>query len=151
MRLTDKNAQTMLRIFTAVEERDEDTMSELCHPDVQFFWPPCLSFGGEARGLTREGPSWEGTWTPLQPTDTERRMDPRIVAASDIEVVVQWTQKGLSASGERLEQPVLGLYSLRDGKLARAQMFYFDAAAVAEFLARTTNPSAPRAKGVPPP
>jgi hypothetical protein len=28
----------------------------------------------------------------------------------------------------------LGLYSMRDGKLARTQMFHFDAAAVASFL-----------------
>jgi hypothetical protein len=30
---------------------------------------------------------------------------------------------------------VLGLYQLRDGKLARAQMFYFDPAGAARFLA----------------
>jgi len=31
---------------------------------------------------------------------------------------------------------VLALYLLRDGKLARAQMFYFDSAEIAGFLAR---------------
>jgi hypothetical protein len=29
---------------------------------------------------------------------------------------------------------VLGLYQVRDGKFARVQMFYFDTAAVLEFL-----------------
>jgi ketosteroid isomerase-like protein len=38
--------------------------------------------------------------------------------------------------GERLDQPVLGLYRLQGGKLVRGQMFYFDTTAVAQFLAR---------------
>jgi hypothetical protein len=35
----------------------------------------------------------------------------------------------------RFDGPVLGLYRVREGKLVRAQMFYFDAAAAAGFLA----------------
>jgi uncharacterized protein len=66
-------------------------------------------------------------------------MDPRIVAATDQEVVVLWQQRGLSPEGERLDTPVLGLYRLRDGKLARAQMFYFDPVTVMEFLTRAKN------------
>jgi len=64
------------------------------------------------------------------------RMDARIVAATDDEVVVLWHQRGISPTGERCDTPVLGLYLLRDGKLARAQMFYFDSAEVGGFLRR---------------
>jgi ketosteroid isomerase-like protein len=63
-------------------------------------------------------------------------MDPRVVAATEEEVVVRWEQRGLSPTGDRFDGPVLGLYRMRDGKLARAQMFHFDTAAVASFLAR---------------
>jgi ketosteroid isomerase-like protein len=49
---------------------------------------------------------------------------------------VLWRQKGVSAAGDRFDGEVLGLYRLREGKLARAQMFYFDTAAVATFLAK---------------
>jgi len=66
-------------------------------------------------------------------------MDPRVVAANEAEIVVLWRQRGLSPSGERFDGEVLGLYQLREGKLARAQMFYFDTAAVAAFLARSMN------------
>ena len=69
-------------------------------------------------------------------------MDPRVVAAGEDEVVVLWRQRGVGPSGERFDGEVLGLYGFRDGKLARAQMFYFDAAAVAGFLARATAPLA---------
>ena len=56
------------------------------------------------------------------------------MASSDKEVVIQWRQKGVSPAGDRIDTPVLGLYQLRDGELARAQMFYFDSAAVVAFL-----------------
>ena len=64
-------------------------------------------------------------------------MDPRVVATNENEVVVLWRQRGLAQSGEQFEGEVLGFYHIREGKLARAQMFYFDTAAVADFLART--------------
>jgi uncharacterized protein len=62
-------------------------------------------------------------------------MDPRVVAATETEVVVHWHQRGLSPGGQRFDGEALGLYGVRDGKFARAQMFYFDAIAVRRFLA----------------
>ena len=61
-------------------------------------------------------------------------MDPRVVAATDQEVVVLWHQRGLTPAGQRLDMETLGLYGVRDGKFARAQMFYFDTTAVLRFL-----------------
>jgi len=43
-------------------------------------------------------------------------------------------QRGVSPNGQRFDGEVLGLYEIRDGKFARAQMFYFDAVAVQRFL-----------------
>ena len=57
------------------------------------------------------------------------------MAASDDAVVVLWRQRGVSPAGDRLDSPVFGLYEVGHGKLVRAQMFYFDPAAVADFLA----------------
>ena len=104
-------------------------MSELFHPAVELIWPDSLPYGAG------RGPAWAETWDALQPTAAERRLDPRVVAAAGDEVVVLWWQRGLSPAGERFEDPVLGLYRLREGRLVRAQMFHFDAAAVARFLA----------------
>jgi len=64
-------------------------------------------------------------------------MDPRVVAAGDDEVVVLWRQRGINPDGDRFDGPVLGLYQVLEGKLARAQMFYFDTAALVSFLAKT--------------
>jgi ketosteroid isomerase-like protein len=71
-------------------------------------------------------------------------MDPQVVAASEQEVVVRWRQRGRSPTSGQFNSPVLGLYRVRDGKLARAQMFYFDTVAVAGFLADAQRDRASR-------
>jgi len=129
-----ENVQVMLEIFSAIERRDPKRVFELCQPDVEFLWPPSLPYGG-----TSPGSAWANTWLPLQPTEVERRMDPRVVAAGPEEVVILWQQRGVSPAGDGLETPVLGVYQVREGKLARAQMFYFDTAAVNDFLARASS------------
>lgn len=141
MTTENKNVEVMREIFRRIERRGQQRSNqqeslELFHSDVELHWPPSLPYGGISRGFKPEGPTWSETWTPLQPTETERRMDPRVVAASGDEVVILWRQRGVSPAGERLDTEVLGLYQLRDGKLARGQMFYFDAAGVVDFLAR---------------
>lgn len=129
-----ENVEVMRQIFETVERRDAQRMLELCHADVEFHWPASLPYGGVARGRQPGRATWSQTWDRLQPTEAERNLSPRIVAASDEEVVVEWQQRGVSSNGDRFQGPVVGLYKLRDGKLARAQMFYFDTAAVVRFL-----------------
>jgi uncharacterized protein len=134
-----ENAEVMVEIFSAIERRDSQRVLDLCCSDVEFHWPPSLPYGGISRGLGGDRPTWNETWNPLQPTETERRMDPRVVAASDDAVVVLWRQRGVSRAGDRFDSPVLGLYRIREGKLARAEMFYFDSAALANFLGRANG------------
>ena len=62
-----------------------------------------------------------------------------MIAAVGHEVVVLWRQRGLTPAGDSLDSEVLGLYRLRDGKLAGGQMFYFDPASVCAFLARASR------------
>src|SRR5215471_17761444 len=128
----------VMAAFAAVERRHERRLAELYHPEVEFHWPPSLPYGGSFRGATAlqagDSAGFDQVWDRLQPTRRERRMDPRVVAASDQEVVVLWHQRGLKPDGQGLDMEVLGLYRVRDGKFARAQMFYFDTTAVLRFL-----------------
>ena len=135
---TNENVQVMLEIFSAIERRDPQGVFKLCQPDVEFHWPPSLPYGGPSPAS-----AWANTWVPLQPTEAEWRMDPRVVAASSEEVVVLWQQRGVSPTGDRFDGPVIGLYRVREGKLARAQMFYFDTAALISFLGRAKGTSRP--------
>ncbi len=129
--------EVVLQVFRAVERRDPQLALEVYHPDLEFHWPPPLPYGGSTYGLKaslERRPGWAETWDPLQ-ADADRQLDPRVVAASEDEVVVLWRQRGRSVGGQLLDTPVLGLYQIRDGKFARAQMFYFDPVAAADFLA----------------
>lgn len=136
--------EVVLGVFSAVEERDEEKLFALCHDDVEFYDAPSLPYGGTTRGkaalwdrLTKSPETtWISTWGPLQPTEAERRMHPRVVATAGEEVAVLYTQRAVSVQGERFEAPVLGLYEVRDGKFARAQMFHFDTAEILGFLER---------------
>jgi uncharacterized protein len=137
------NVRVVLEAFRCVERRDDPGLVSLYHPDVEFHWPASLPYGGTRRVFDSDGnqlprragtPTFDSTWDPLQPTERERRMDPQVVATSEDDVVVLYQQRGVSPAGERFETPVLGVYRVRDGKLARAQMFYFDTAAVLRFL-----------------
>ena len=132
--VTNHNAELMLEIFRAIEERNAPRLRELFDPGLEMHWPPSLPYGGAHTASTPGPATWSQTWTPLQPTEAERRMDPRVVAAARDEVVVLWQQRGVAPAGERFDGEVLALYKLRNGKLIRAQMFYFDAVATARFL-----------------
>src|SRR5260370_31916924 len=104
-----QNAAVRREIFSAIERLDAQRVLDLCHPDVAFIWPPSLPYSGASLEGRGRGPDWAKTWLPLQPTEGEQRMDARVVAASDDEVVALWRQRGRSASGERFDGEVLGL------------------------------------------
>ena len=138
------NEEVVLGVIRAVEERDADALFELYHEDVELHDALSLPYTHTARGKSemREQfeaspeETWLGTWGPLQPTEQERRMDPRVIASNGDEVVVLYTTRAVAPDGERFESPVLGLYGVRDGKFARAQMFHYDTAAILAFLER---------------
>src|SRR5262249_670519 len=118
-----RNVKVMLDLFRAIETRDPDHRNverelSFYQPDVDVRWPPALPKGGRFRGLTRrEGPDWNTTWTPLQPTAAERRMDPQVLGADDRHVVIAYHQRGVTPGGERFDGEVIGRYELRDFKL----------------------------------
>jgi ketosteroid isomerase-like protein len=126
----------VLQVFRSVEERNPELAAEVYHDDLEFHWPRPLPYAGSSYGLQaslERRPGWAQTWDPFQ-SEGDRGLGARVVAASEDEVVVLWHQRGRDQAGRLLDTPVLGLYQVRDGKLARAQMFYFDPLAAAEFL-----------------
>jgi len=136
----DRNITVMLNLFKAIEDRNrnqQDIERSFYQPDVEFHWPAALPYGGTVHGLSGSGGrDWNATWTPLQPTAEERRMDPRVIGAIEHQVAILYHQRGVSPKGERFDGEVIGMYDLREFKLARAQMFYFDEARCTRFLER---------------
>jgi ketosteroid isomerase-like protein len=145
----DDKARVVLDVIQAVQDRDAATLERLYHHDLEFYEAPSLPYGGVLAGKdvlqdqleSEPDKTWLGTWGPLQPTEQERRFDPRVIAVNGDEVVVTYRMRGLSPDGERFESEVLALYEVRDGKFARAQMFHFDTAALNGFLDRARRDS----------
>jgi ketosteroid isomerase-like protein len=67
-----------------------------------------------------------------------------VISEKDGEVVVLYRMRAVSPTGERFESPVIGLYEVRDGKFARAQMFHYDTQAINEFVERAREASSQR-------
>jgi ketosteroid isomerase-like protein len=136
----ESSVGVVLEAFAAVEARDDERLAAACDPSVSFHWPPSLPYGGVVTGsaAARSDSGWSAVWYPLQPTPADQAMDPRVVAATVTEVVVLWHQRGRAPDGSHLDTEVLGLYQVRDGRLACGQMFYFDPARVERFLQNTT-------------
>jgi ketosteroid isomerase-like protein len=138
------NADVVLAVLRAVEDRDREALFGLYHDDVELHDAPSLPYGHTARGKaamreqleTAPEETWLGTWGSLQPSERERRMDPRVVASEGDEVVVLYTTRALAPNGERFESPVLGLYEVRDGRFVGARMFHYDTAGILAFLER---------------
>jgi ketosteroid isomerase-like protein len=147
------NAEVVLAVIRAVQARDAEALFELYHADIELHEAPSLPYASTAGGKsamrdqleTTPETTWLGTWGPLQPTEKERRMDPRVVATDGDEVIVRYTTRALAPDGERFESPVLGLYEVRDGRLARGQMFHYDTAAILAFLERAARAEEARA------
>lgn len=138
------NEEIVLAVIQAVQDRDREKLFSLYHDEVEFHEASSLPYGGEMKGKaalweqleSHPEETWLGTWDPVQPTENERRFDPRVIASAGDEVAVAYTQRAVSPGGERFESPVLALYEVRDGKFARAQMFHYDTASTLAFLNR---------------
>jgi ketosteroid isomerase-like protein len=64
-----------------------------------------------------------------------------VISEKKGEVVVLYRMRAVALDGERFESPVIGLYEVRDGKLARAQMFHYDTQGINAFLERAREAS----------
>jgi ketosteroid isomerase-like protein len=139
-----ESEEIVLEAFAAVDARDDERLKRISHPGASFVWPESLQPSHFRTVQGKLATSWEEVWEPFQPLPEfiTRKMNPQIVASSGPLVTVLWHQRGVNRRGERLDCEVLGLYEVRDGLLYRAQMFYFDTAAVRKFLQsnRTYHP-----------
>jgi ketosteroid isomerase-like protein len=152
----DANVRVVLEVFAAIEQRDTARFLAHTHPEVTICWPASPPWNDGVPGQPDQAGyharSWLEVWAPLQPTAAERQIHPEVIAAADDRVVVRWHQRGRSPARLGFDGQVLGLYEVRQERLARAQTFYGDTDAVKRFLddaagqrpeSRSSGPPAP--------
>ena len=132
-----ENARVVMEVLRTIEGRQLERLRELYHPEIEFHWQPGLPYGGSFSGPAVKGMSevFAKTWFPLQPSEDLRRMYPRVLATGDDgRVIVNYVWRGIDPKGRRFETETLADYQVRDGRLGRAQMFYFDLIGMIAFL-----------------
>jgi len=131
---------TIRRLFVdGVSVRDAAAyFDRTYHDDICIHEAPSLPYGGDYHGLegaARHALGFTQTWDRWQ-TGEQRELHPRIIA-TDTEAVVSWTLR-VQRSGDPGESnfPAISHYRFRDGRVIESRMFFFDTAAVRDFLIR---------------
>jgi ketosteroid isomerase-like protein len=135
--MSEKNKETVRRLFKAVEERDLAGVLAAYDENVVIREAESLPYGGEFHG--HEGGQRHAlgaleVWGNLQPPG-ERTMNAKFLDAGEDYVIVLWRQRGVSSDGEKFDAPVVSVYRMRGGKIVESQMFHSDTKALMQFLA----------------
>jgi len=139
----ERNAETVRRLYAAVERRDGAAVWQAHDGAAVIHEAPSLPYGGEYRGadgVRRHAAGYVATWGPLQ-GEEDRRLAPEIIAEGD-RVAVLWRQRARNpVTGEPFDQPAVTVHRLAAGRVVESRMFHFDTHAVREFLDRSSSPA----------
>ena len=134
--MTD-DVDVVRRLFTAVEERDYDGLLACYSDDVEINEAAVLPWGGVWRGpdgVAAHAAEFMRTWGALQGPQ-ESQLDAQFVSDGAGTVCAVFRHRGVDpVSGARFDAPEVGVYQVRDGRVAKSQMFHADSAAVVAFL-----------------
>jgi ketosteroid isomerase-like protein len=114
------------RFYAAIGAMDEEGLRAVFHEDAELHQPPTLPYGGVYRGVDEMLKLWQGTVLKLG-DPTSFVMEGFLVDGDTAAVIV-------SSKGATTGKPVLACeeYTVRDGKISRIRMFWFDPTPFAE-------------------
>jgi ketosteroid isomerase-like protein len=123
-----ENAKAVLeRFYAAMMAWDEDELRAVLTEDAELHQPPTLPYGRIYRGPDEMIELWKNVILPM--ANPEKSFVDFIIADDEHAAVV--------AGSEMNGKPVLACedYLVRDGRIARIRMFWFDPTPVAEAAA----------------
>jgi ketosteroid isomerase-like protein len=140
------DVEVVRRLFAAVEDRDLDRVLDCYSDDVEITEAEVLPYGGIWRGREGAAAHAEGfmrAWGGLQGPE-ESRLDARLWGDGAGTVCAVFRHRACDqASGKRFDAPEVGIYRVRDSRVARSQMFHADSAALIDFLGAVTGDDSP--------
>jgi ketosteroid isomerase-like protein len=134
--MSEKNVETVRRLFKAVEERDLAGVLAAYDENIVIREAKSLPYGGEFHGHEggqRHALGALGAWENLQPPG-ERTMNAKFLDAGEDYVIVLWRQRGVRSDGENFNAPVVSVYKMGGGKIVESQMFHADTNALLQFM-----------------
>jgi ketosteroid isomerase-like protein len=134
-----ENVDVARRVFRAVEERDLQALLDCYDEDIEIREAESLPYGGVYHGhdgAIAHAAGWFDAWGDLQ-TAEDSRLEPTFLEGEEGTVGVVFRHRASDPEHRsRLDGAEVGVYSIRDGKVVRSQMFHADSAAVVQFLER---------------
>ena len=132
-----RNVDAVRRLFVAVEQRDLDAILDCYDEKVEIHESEVLPYGRVYRGhdgVSRHAAAFTKCWSSYQTPD-EFRLDAKFFEADDGAVAAVFRHRAVDPErGTRLDAAAVGIYEVRDDKIVRTQMFYFDPLALSRFL-----------------
>ena len=132
-----EDVDVVRRLFAAVEDRDLNRVLSCYSADVEIVEADVLPYGGVWRGhdgATAHAMGFLRVWGALQGPE-QARLDAQFCGDGAGTVCAVFRHRARDpVSNARFDAPEVGVYRIRDGRVARSQMFHADSAAVVGFL-----------------
>ena len=140
--MSQSDVEVIMQVLSAVETRNLGRLDQLYHREkIQFHWQPGLPYSGAFHGplaVADMTARFARVWGGLQPDAECRRLHPQVLATDGKgRVIVQYLWQAVDQNGNRFQTDTLADYTVRDQRLARAKMYYFDLEGMLSFLRRS--------------
>lgn len=129
--MSDENVEIARRMVDAWNRRDIETLRVLSHPEVEFVNSPTAVEPGTRRGSDEVAAAAQAQWEIL--LDARQEID-RTYDRGDEIIVLGRLSRRMPESETRIEDRFLVSWTIRDGKVSRAQVLGFGATEVQEAL-----------------
>jgi ketosteroid isomerase-like protein len=124
---TETTRDVIRRFYAAIGKWDEEGLRAVLHEDAELHQPPTLPYGGVYRGPDAMLELWKNVVLP------------QASGPSSLEATIVEGDRGVVViNTSRIGEPALAVeeYVVRDGRIARIRMFWFDPTPVAEAARR---------------
>ncbi len=129
--MSQENVELVRRLHDAWNRRDLETLLGLCDPEVEFVNSPTAVEPGTRRGLDEAAAVVRAQWEILP--DGRQEIE-QIHDRGDEIIVLGRVSSRMPGSESRIEDRVLSLFQVRDGKFTRVQALGVGATEVREAL-----------------
>jgi uncharacterized protein len=115
MEMSDEHILAVRTLYAAFEQEDDEALLETLSPEVEWYVPDVLPYGGTFHGVeqVRDYLDSLSSFVERGTLDSIRMID----AGDHVVVLGHWSSR--TASGTEFDSRFANIFELRDGKIAR--------------------------------
>jgi ketosteroid isomerase-like protein len=117
--MPDDNVVAVRRLYAAFEQQDDEALLDSLGPDVEWYIPDVLPYGGTFHGVeqVREYLHRLSSFVERGRLDTVRMLD----AVTHVVVLGHWSSRTIG--GEEFDSRFANVFEVRDGKIVRLDSY----------------------------